>query len=85
MRIRNLWFELLSFATALFMFGCAFVSMATPLPDGVDANLPSPAIAAGFFLILSLAFFRTSLQLGGLQRRRRDQRKEKRAQATRPA
>lgn len=74
MRIRNLWFELITFFTALFMLGCAVVSMTPPWPG-----------IAFFFLILSFAFFWMSLQLGDIGRRRRELRKKQRAEKARPA
>ena len=71
MRVRNVWFDLLTFFGAVFMVACAVGSIVDYI-RGERVSFSVAALAIGAFLLFGLFFFRISLQLGNRQRKVRE-------------
>jgi hypothetical protein len=79
MRIRNVWFDLLTFFGAAYMLACAVIAVMHYV-RGEDGSFAVASLAAGIFLLLAVFLFRISLQLGNRQKRARERRIEEKAQ-----
>ena len=74
MRVRNIWFALLPFFGAVFMLGCAVISLVDYI-QGRRVGYAVAAIATGTFLLLAAILFRVSLQLGDRQKKVHERKK----------
>jgi hypothetical protein len=75
LRVRNIWFDGLSFLVAMLMVGCAVSSLVMHTRDK-NASFIGTGIAAGTFLLLAIIYFWMSLRAGGIQRRARETRRK---------
>lgn len=71
MGIRNIWFDGLSFLVAVLMVISMVVSIVQCRRDG-DVDCVGTAVAVGVFLFLAILYFWMSMQVGNVQRRRRE-------------
>ena len=70
MRLKDPWFELLTFITAVFWAACAIITIVNHVRGGFQDFLPTVlSVAASLFL--ALLFFRASCHLGKLQKKAR--------------
>jgi hypothetical protein len=82
MRLKNPWFELLTFITAVFWAGGAVNTIINHVRGGPRDLLPT-VLTVATFLILALVFFRASWHLGTLQAKIRRMKKSSTALTTR--
>jgi hypothetical protein len=76
MIIRNLWFEIFTFFSAMFTLACAISSVVKYIKgEGVDILVT--VLAAGVFLLLTMLLIYTSLMIGSRQKRDRDKYEDK--------
>jgi hypothetical protein len=84
MRIKNVWFDLLTFFGAVFWIVCA-VGAILDYNRGHHAGLMVTALTFITFLLLALLCFRASLQFGDYQRRVCEKRTPTNDERQRPA
>ena len=71
MKLRGVWFDLLSFLCTMFFAYCSFLSLYGFFNDRNLDFLPSVLVAV-FFALVSYFFLTLSLRLGAMQKRKRD-------------
>lgn len=70
MRMRNIWFDGLSFLVAVLMVGYIVFSIMDYMRID-DADIIGTVIACVIFLLFAIFYFLMSLRVGDMQRRRR--------------
>jgi hypothetical protein len=76
-RMRNIWFDCLSFLVAVLMFGYAVFSLVEYLRSK-DGSFFGAALTIGMFLLFSALYVWLSLRVGEVQRRVREKQNQSR-------
>ena len=77
MRLRNIWFDALSFLVAAMMAGYAVFSVVDYWHDD-NASFFSTALTVGLFLFAAIVYFWISFRVGDVHRRARSRRRDSR-------